>query len=38
MDDARPCMIRFKCIGEVDAFVAEEIRDKVINSLTTKEL
>jgi hypothetical protein len=27
-----------KCIGEVDASVMEEIRDKAINSLTTKEL
>jgi len=27
-----------KCIGEVDASVVEEIRDKVINSLTAKKL
>ena len=38
MDDARPCRIRLKCIKEVDASVVEEIRDKTINSLTTKEL
>lgn len=27
-----------KCIGEIDASVVEEIRDKVINNLTAREL
>lgn len=27
-----------KCIGEVDASVVEEIRDKAINNLTAREL
>lgn len=38
MDDARPCMIMFKYIVEVDASVVEEIRDKAINNLTSREL